>query len=96
MNAPIATETRCRRSLDPVVGHHGETETDMKIELYCTCGSAWKGFLTKQATEATVKLWNSTHAGEGHAPTAAKAAARARSKAERESYAETRREGRGE
>ena len=89
-------ESLTRRSLDPVVGHHGETETDMKIELYCICGATWKGFVSKEGSEAISKAWRETHTGDGHAPATSKQAARARAAEEREYAKQMRREARGE
>ena len=60
--------------------------------FYCECGAAW---IVTSETAAISKLWYETHAGEGHAPTTAQVAARARARSERESYAEMRREGKG-
>jgi hypothetical protein len=56
---------------------------DMKLRLYCTCGSIWKGDgIPKEAADRILNLWYEQHVGREHGACDAKTAQRARRVAE--------------
>ncbi len=62
------------------------------FKFYCICGSAWKGKVEPIMFAKLKEQWDEIHQGEGHAPTDARTAARARGIAEEEFFQDTYRE----
>ena len=59
-----------------------------ELQLHCTCGAKWAGALPEGVDTIFREMWDSAHAGEGHAPCDAATARRARAKAERQAAKE--------
>ena len=62
------------------------------MKCYCLCGATCRGTMPADLAEALAKIWAANHSGEGHGPATPQQASRARSKAEKSSLSETRKE----
>lgn len=48
------------------------------LQLYCTCGASWSGYVDSRAARQIKATWENMHKGPGHAPCDARTARRSR------------------